>query len=1278
MVGHDTVTSLRFGMSQLLVHHFLAELDRLRKISGTSRETVVREAFKELLKAWGKTHELQFIAEYRIVTAAKNQISVDGALLHSLRVPFGYWEAKDEADDLDAEIEKKFRKGYPRDNIIFEDSTAAVLIQNGDEIFRCKVDDPKALEKLLNLFFGYERPEIADFRKAVAQFKIDLPAVLSALRAMIDRAETENTAFHDAQRKFLKHAQDTINPAITAADVREMLIQHILTEDIFAKVFNDSDFHRQNNVAKALYALEEKFFTGATKRNTLRSLEPYYAAILATAALISTHSEKQAFLKVIYENFYKIYNPKAADRLGVIYTPNEIVRFMIESADWLCEKHFGTNLIDEGVEILDPATGTGTFICELLEHFRGQPQKLWHKYKEELHANEVAILPYYVANLNIEATYAAIAGQYAEFPNLCFVDTLDNVAGLGKFSGHQEDLFGAVSEENVERIKRQNKRTISVIIGNPPYNANQQNENDNNKNRTYPRIDERIKATYIKESTAQKTKLYDMYARFFRWASDRLKDDGIIAFVSNRSFIDSRTFDGFRKVVARDFSEIHVVDLGGDVRANPKLSGTKHNVFGIQTGVAISFMVLRKGATGCRIHYARRPEMETADDKLTYLSTARVAGIQFDAVRPDAKDNWINQTNNDFESFIPVASKETKAAKTEGREGAIFKLFSLGVVTNRDDWVYDDSPTELSRKVKYLIEAYNQDRERLRLLRQSDKLAAELDTSIKWTRAVKRDLRNDVPYVLDHSAHVTSMYRPFVKRILYFSRQLNEMLYQVPLLFGAMAGENIGIAYVAEERAAFGLIAVRDTPNKDMFMPSAAQVLPRYVFETPDQRLDNITDWALDQFRSHYQGGARPSPLAGEGVPASAGTDEGAAAGEASPSSAPSWHLLPQGEKGDSGHLLPRGEKGKAKLIGYARDMRKSPTEAEAALWKLLRNRRFSDFKFRRQVPIGDYIVDFVCFEARLIVEADGSQHAESARDVRRDAWLEAEGYRIRRFWNADILNRREEVTETLWHDLNAPSSGPSHLPSPLGGRPPSPLAGEGVPASAGTDEGAAAGVGTPSSGPSGHLLPQGEKGDAPSPGRFAAPLSPEGEGEITKDDIFHYVYAVLHDPVYREKYAQNLKREFPRIPFYPNFRQWAVWGKALMDLHIGYESVEPWPLTRTDAKDEKAATAGFAPRCILKADKDHGLVVLDSETQLSGVPKEAWNYRLGNRSALEWILDQYKEKTPKDPTIREKFNTYRFADYKEKVVDLLARVTRVSVETQEIVAAMWISERRS
>jgi len=1024
-------------MSQILINEYLKQLDIIKKVSGSKRETIVREAFKDLLKAWGKQQDLTFIAEYGMKTSAKANISVDGALLHELRMPLGYWEAKDADDDIEKEIVKKFKSGYPQDNIIFSDDAVAVLWQNKNEVLRCDMTDTQALAKLLKLFFSFERPEIAGFRSAVEQFKVDLPAVLLALREMIALEHTKNTQFRAAETKFLEHAQEAINPALTDADVREMLIQHILTEEIFAKVFDDSDFHQHNNVARELYALEAEFFTGALKKQTLKGLETYYAAIRAAAAQISSHSEKQTFLKVIYENFYKVYNAKAADRLGVVYTPNEIVRFMIDGADWLCETHFEKNLIDKGVDILDPATGTGTYICELLEHFRGSPKKLEHKYKNELYANEVAILPYYVANLNIEATYAAITGQYEEFPNLCFVDTLDNVGLHTSAKGTTAGLFAGVSEENVVRIKRQNSKKISVIIGNPPYNANQANENDNNKNREYQEIDKRIKQTYIFESTAQKTKLYDMYARFFRWASDRLSDNGILVFITNRSFIESRTFDGFRKTVANEFSDIYVVDLGGDVRANPKLSGTKHNVFGIQTGVAISFMVKlavpTKDKKPAKVHYARRPEMETADDKLSFLGSNALSSLKFETVKPDKTHNWVNLTDNDFEDHIPLASKETKAAKSSKDVKAIFRKFSLGVVTARDEWVYGLNSAQVEEKVRFLIDEYNSERLRLKgKLRARKGLEDRLENVIKWSRAVKNDLSKSVQYNFAAEYLTTSIYRPYVSQSMYFNKQLNEMQYLLREIFGLGQGSSAICISGAPSAKPFQALGINTIPCYDLL--EKTQTLPLYRYEQ-GQKLENITDWALKQFTANYK------------------------------------------------------TTGKSK--------------------------------------------------------------------------------------------------------------------------------------------------------------------------------------KISKEAIFHYCYAVLHDPIYREKYALNLKREFPRIPFYTDFWQWAAWGEQLMALHIGYEGVAPFKLERVDIEDTKARTAGMQPKAMLKADAEAGSITLDSETTLRGIPKEAWTYKLGNRCAIDWVLDQYKEKKPKDPTIREKFDTYRFADYKEKVIDLLARVTTVSVETAQITAAM-------
>ena len=1029
-------------MSQILINEYLKQLDIIKKVSGSKRETIVREAFKDLLKAWGKQQDLTFIAEYGMRTATKANIFLDGALLHELRMPLGYWEAKDLDDELDVEVVSKFKKGYPQDNIIFSDDAVAVLWQNKNEVLRCDMTDTQALSKLLKLFFSFERPEIAGFRSAVDQFKLDLPAVLLALREMIALEHTKNTKFRAAETKFLEHAQEAINPALTDADVREMLIQHILTEEIFAKVFDDSDFHQHNNVARELYALEAEFFTGALKKQTLKGLETYYAAIRAAAAQISSHSEKQTFLKVIYENFYKVYNAKAADRLGVVYTPNEIVRFMIDGADWLCETHFEKNLIDKGVDILDPATGTGTYICELLEHFRGQPKKLEHKYKNELYANEVAILPYYVANLNIEATYAAITGQYEEFPNLCFVDTLDNVGLHTSAKGTTAGLFAGVSEENVVRIKRQNSKKISVIIGNPPYNANQANENDNNKNREYQEIDKRIKQTYIFESTAQKTKLYDMYARFFRWASDRLSANGVIAFVSNSSFIDSRTFDGFRKVLASEFNEIWIVDLKGDARTSGERRKKEGgNIFDdkIRVGVAIWFCVKKEGTKGCKIYYESVRDYAKSEEKLNFVSNKPLRDRLFDVIKPDAKNNWVNLADNDFDQHMALANKETKSAKSTASENAIFKAYSLGVVTARDQWVYDVDAGNLGKKIQHLISAYNIDRVKLLNDHGNEDLSSMLDNSIKWSRAVKNDFRRNLNYEYHSTKIVECRYRPFTKLFLYFDNHLNEMQYQLPYLFkGLDKKENVAINFTVHKQVDFSVQATDSIFDYGLGARDT-QGLPLYRHTEQGKRIDNITSWALKKFTENYQ------------------------------------------------------------------------------------------------------------FDK---------------------------------------------------------------------------------------------------------------------------------EQKITKEAIFHYCYAVLHDPVYREKYALNLKREFPRIPFYADFWQWAVWGERLMALHIGYENIEPFKLERVDIEDTKARTAGQQPKAMLKADADAGSITLDSETSLRGIPKEAWTYKLGNRCAIDWVLDQYKEKKPKDPTIREKFDTYRFADYKEKVIDLLARVTTVSVETAQITDAMRDLER--
>ena len=579
------------------IERYREELQELIAFGGSDNELNIRPAFQNCLAAYCRDHreKLVLVPELSAATGIP-----DGTVKDALRMARGFWESKDLHDDLDAEIQAKFNRGYPRDNIIFEDSQTAVLFQNSREAMRADMTRPGELHRLIRRFLDYELSEIEEFRQARQQFKTDLPAVLDNLRATVAEAEAGNSNYRTAADGFLELCRRTISPDVTDADVREMLLQHILTEDIFLRVFSNVQFHRENNVARQLDALAQTFFTGPVRRQAIDRLRVYYGAIGRAADEIADYAEKQQFLKAIYEDFYQAYNPAAADRLGVVYTPNEVVDFIIRGSDWLLQKHFGKSLADENVQILDPATGTGTFVTGLVNYL--PEDRLEYKYDREIHANEVAILPYYIANLNIEYTYQERTGRYREFPHLCFVDTLDNLDWQGASGGavqRQATLnLGAVSEENWIRVQEQNEKSISVIIGNPPYNANQQNENDNNKNREYLEIDRRIGETYVASSGAQKTKQYDMYKRFIRWASDRLADDGIIAFVTNRGYLDTRQDDGFRQVAAQEFTDIYILDLGSDVRRNPKISGTTHNVFGIQTGVAIGLFVRGKSQVG--------------------------------------------------------------------------------------------------------------------------------------------------------------------------------------------------------------------------------------------------------------------------------------------------------------------------------------------------------------------------------------------------------------------------------------------------------------------------------------------------------------------------------------------------------------------------------------------------------------------------------------------------------------------------------------------------------
>ena len=751
------------------IDQYRAHLQELKDFGGSDNELSIRPAFQNCLDAYCREHreKLGLVPEL-----SAGGVVPDGTVKDSLRMARGYWEAKDTHDDLDAEIQKKFNSGYPRNNIIFEDSETAVLFQNGNEAMRVDMGRPGELHHLIRRFLDYELPEIEEFRQARQQFKADLPAVLENLRATLEEAEKDNASYQAGAAVFLNLCRQTISPAVSEADVREMVLQRILTQDIFLRVFGEDQFHRENNVARQLDALEQTFFTGDVRRQAIDRLRAYYGAIGRAADEIADYAEKQQFLKAIYEDFYQAYNPAAADRLGVVYTPNEIVDFIIRSADHLLQKHFGRSLSDDNVQILDPATGTGTFITSLINYL--PDDRLEYKYRNEIHANEVAILPYYIANLNIEYTYKERTGKYLEFPNLCFVDTLDNMdwqqAGATGGSVTRQASFnlGGLSEENWIRVQEQNEKSISVIIGNPPYNDSAKIWGDDSDNRGYLEIDQRIQESYVKEGTAQRTHQYDMYKRFLRWASDRLDDDGIIGFITNRAYLDARQDDGFRKVAAEEFTDIYVLDLGSDVRRNPKISGTTHNVFGIQTGVAIGFFVRQKTKLGrCAIHYAWREDAELAKDKLAYLKGAKLESMELQNITPDRRSEWLNQANSNFAQLTALAHRQAKLRQFWDQGVTVFGLVTPAVKSNRDGWVYDFDADNLQDKTIFFADTYNQS------VKEQD---GSFNPVIKWSDSLRDSFHHGETINYDDGHRVESLWRPFVKKWYLAEPVMNDRL----------------------------------------------------------------------------------------------------------------------------------------------------------------------------------------------------------------------------------------------------------------------------------------------------------------------------------------------------------------------------------------------------------------------------------------------------------------------------------------------------------------------
>ena len=575
-----------------LLDKYYKTLRDLRERQHARTEGETRRAFSALLSGLGRRRKLDLVEEApKKATNSRKKIRLDGVLRDEWMRDYAYWEAKDSGDQLDSEIVKKKSDGYPLTNIIFEDTVNAVLYQDGYEVRRTLIREKKNFAALLSQYLNYRAEAYENFNEAVQSYGDQIREIATQLKDKIDAAHRDNSDFQRQFDEFMQLCRTSLNPNISIEAVDEMLIQHLMTERIITRVFNMDQFAQTNviaaNISKVISALTSRHFNLS---EFLGSLHHFHQAIEEAADPLD-FSDKQSFINTVYERFFQGYSVKVADTHGIVYTPQEIVDFMCAAVEEVLETEFGKKLGDEGVTVIDPCTGTGNFVVNILRRAHQRNLRQFEDfYKKRLFANEVMLMPYYIASLNIEHEYFELTGKREAFEGLCFVDTLDLARG-------RQMTF--LTEANTERVERQKAADINVIIGNPPYNVGQLNENDNNKNRKYDVIDKRIRETYAKDSNATlKNQLYDAYVKFFRWATDRLDGrDGIVCFVSNNSFVDQFAFDGMRKHLLQDFDQIYHLDLHGNVRQNPKISGTTHNVFGIQVGVGVTLAVRARNET---------------------------------------------------------------------------------------------------------------------------------------------------------------------------------------------------------------------------------------------------------------------------------------------------------------------------------------------------------------------------------------------------------------------------------------------------------------------------------------------------------------------------------------------------------------------------------------------------------------------------------------------------------------------------------------------------------
>ncbi|TPG52513.1 damage-inducible protein [Roseomonas nepalensis] len=706
---------------------------------------------------------------------------------------------------------------------------------------------------------------------------------VTRIKAAVEAAGSEEKAAFD---RFLAEIRDDLNDSITAEEAMEMLAQHLITRPVFEALFEGYSFAASNPVSRALEGVLDVLDRQHLEKEA-QGLGRFYDSVRSRAAGIEDAAGKQKIVLELYDKFFRTAFPKMAERLGIVYTPVEVVDFILRSVDELLRENFGETLSSKGVHVIDPFVGTGTFITRLLQLGLIRPEDLERKYRSELHASEIVLLAYYIAAINIEAVYhAAAGGEYVPFEGICLTDTFQLYEG-------ERDLVSELMADNTTRRVRQKRLPIRVIVGNPPYSEGQKSENDNADNLSYPVLDGRIRSTYAARSRAKLAKgLYNSYVRALRWASDRMGPAGVVGFVTNAGWVDANMADGLRKSLADEFSSIYVFHLRGNQRTSGELSRREGGkIFGQGSRAPIAITILVKNPEASEqgvIHFHNVGDYLSREEKLAKVrSLGSVGGLEattsWQRILPDVHGDWLGQRDAGFDRFISMGDKSGKGA-------ALFERFSLGVVTNRDFWARNPSRAALAANMAAMIGTYNAELERFNAAYPaSDRRAREnavdrfVDSDpkrISWTRSLKADLVRAKRLDFDAGALVRSLYRPFSTYWLYYDRRLNEMVYQMPRVFPMRDALKVNRAICIAAPGHIGGFSalMTDVPPELCVaaMKGGTQCFPRWLYDaevsagadgelglagtaSPEDgmgRRDAITDTGLEHFRASYPGDA--------------------------------------------------------------------------------------------------------------------------------------------------------------------------------------------------------------------------------------------------------------------------------------------------------------------------------------------------------------------------------------------------------------------------------------